>query len=103
MFENPETLVIVPIITAAVQYLKKIPVFKRPAAKEWLPFLSCIIGIAAGFIYYFLIGDGVVDWTDALLHGFLYGMTACGFYGFTQCTFKKSKMVNEGNDRVGRE
>ena len=93
MFEAPETLVIIPIIAAIVQWIKKLPIFDNPKAKKWLPAISTLLGMAAVVLYSVIFQTGLDFATDEVVYtiievitaGLFYGLGASGCYSFVKC------------------
>ena len=93
MFEAPETLVIIPLIAAIVQWIKKLSVFDNPNAKEWLPAISSLLGMAGIALYSVIFQTGLDFASDEVVNtivelitsGLFYGLGASGCYSFVKC------------------
>lgn len=80
---NTTSLVVVPIIIAAVQAIKLTGYVKD----HFAPLLSILVGIIIGF----LANHNSADLTAVLLNGAVYGLMASGLYSGVTTTMKATK------------
>ena len=66
---TPSMIVLIPVIAALVQVVKKIKYMEQ--IKDWIPFIS--IGLALAVMYAVKIPDPIVP-------AIIVGLTACGAY-----------------------
>lgn len=108
MFETTESLVIIPLIAAIIQWLKKFPIFDTPKGKKWLPAISSLLGIVGIVIYSTIFQTGldltdcdlVYTIVDVVASGLFYGLGASVCYSFVKCCLgnKEKEAVQHSKD-----
>ena len=91
MFDEPILILVIPAITGLTQVIKLMPIFDNDKRKRWLPVISATIGILLGVTYFVFADYRYENIMDDIINGLIVGLSASGFYSFTQSVSPKKE------------